>query len=131
MNYEKTTNGIGYTDEIAGSGGANFVLFPTAEHTPEMIREAVREIFDHRDVVSMKVANEQDWDERYRREIFAHPLTRSLKWYEINADDLKVIRIERTKGTTVDDYVNRLVLPFTAETKACNLGKFGDKMFDI
>ena len=40
--YEKTSNGIEYTDEIAGPDGAGFVLYPTAEHTPEMIKSAVR-----------------------------------------------------------------------------------------
>ncbi len=70
--YEKTRNGIEYTDEIASSEGACFVLFQTAEQTPEMVKEAIREIFNDRDVVSLKVANEKDWDERYRSEIFAH-----------------------------------------------------------
>jgi hypothetical protein len=131
MNYEKTTNGIEYTEEIAGSGGAGFVLFPTAAYTAEMIKEAIREIFDNRDVVSLKVANERDWDERYRTEIFAHPQTRPLKWYEINADDYEALRHERIKGTSVDDYVRDFVLPFVAETKARNLKRFGNKIFDI
>jgi len=129
--YEKTTNGIEYTDEIASSDGASFILYPTAEHTTEQVKEAVRELFDNRDVVSMKVANERDWDERYRSEIFAHPLTRPLKWYEINADDYDILHKERLKGTTVEDYVKQYVVPFSAETKARNLEKYGNKIFEL
>lgn len=124
-------NGIEYTEEIASSEGASFVLFPTARHTTEMVKAAIREIFNNRDVVSMKVANERDWDERYRTEIFAHPQSRHLKWYEISADDYEVLRRERVKGTAVADYVRDFVLPFVAETKAKNLERFGDKIFDI
>lgn len=128
--YEKTSNGIEYTDEIASCDGASFVLYPTAEHNQGMIKAAIRELFNERDVVTMKVANEKDWDERYRTEIFAHPLTRSLRWYEINADDFELLRREREKGTTAEQYVITFVLPFTAETKAANLNKFGTKILE-
>lgn len=129
--YEKTNNGIEYTDELAGINGASLVLYPTAEHTTEMIKAAIRELFDNRDVVSMKVAGERDWDERYRTEIFAHPLTRSLRWYEMNVSDFELIRRERKKGTTAEDYINQYVLPVTEETKAANLAKYGEQIFKI
>jgi hypothetical protein len=129
--YEKTRNGIEYIDEIASIEGAGFVLFPTAEQTPKMVKEAIREIFNDRDVVSLKVANEKDWDERYRSEIFAHPFSRPLRWYEINADDQSELRAERLKGTTVLDYINRFVLPFTAETKARNIARYGDNIINL
>jgi hypothetical protein len=128
--YEKTSNGIEYTDELAGSKGASFVLYPTAAHTTEMIKAAVRELFNSRDVVSMKIAGERDWDERYRTEIFAHPLTRTLRWYEINADDYELLRREREKGTTTEQYVQALVLPFAEATKAANLDKYGERIFE-
>jgi hypothetical protein len=128
--YEKTTGGIEYTDELASSDGASFVLYPTAEHTAEMVKAAIRELFDNRDVVSMKVATGRDWDERYRTEIFAHPLTRTLRWYEINADDYQLLRQEREKGTTTEQYVRAFVLPFTAETKAANLNKYGERILN-
>lgn len=131
MWYEKTTNGIEYTEELAGSNGMAFILFPTKAHTTEMIKQAIREIFENRDVVSLKIANERDWDERYRSEIFAHPLTRSLRWYEINAGDYDLLRRERLQGTSVDDYVQLYILPFTDETKARNLQRYGDKMYDL
>lgn len=128
--YEKTNNGIEYTDELAGSNGASFVLYPAKEDTAEMIKAAIRELFDNRDVVSMKIANERDWDERYRTEIFAHPLTRPLRWYEINADDYNLLRREREKGTTAGDYVKTFVLPFTAETKSANLNRYGEQILE-
>jgi hypothetical protein len=129
--YEKTSNGIEYTDELASSNGAAFVLYPTAAHNTESIKAAVRELFNNRDVVSMKVANERDWDERYRTEIFAHPLTRTLRWYEINADDYELLRREREKGTTTEQYVQAFVLPFAAETKAANINKYGERIFEL
>jgi hypothetical protein len=131
MNYEKTTNGIMYTEAIISSNGAGFILYPDEHHTSQMIKAAKAEIRFNRDVVSMRVANEDDRDDLYRTEIFRHPATRPLKWYEINADNKQLIRTERLKGTSADDYVNRYVLPFTVETKAHNLEQFGDKIFDI
>ncbi|MCR8557362.1 hypothetical protein KXD93_06900 [Mucilaginibacter sp. BJC16-A38] len=129
--YEKTSNGIEYTDELASSNGAAFVLYPTAAHNTEMIKAAIRELFNNRDVVSMKVANERDWDERYRTEIFAHPLTRTLRWYEINADDYGLLRREREKGTTTEQYVKTFVLPFIEETEAVNLNKYGEQIYKV
>jgi hypothetical protein len=131
MNYEKTTNGIEYTEELAGSNGMAFMLFPTPEHTTEMIKTAIRDMFDIRDVVSLKVANEQDWDERYRSEIFAHPLIRPYRWFEIKAGDYDTLRRERLNGTTVEDYVKQYVIPFADETRKKNWAKYGDKMFDL
>ena len=130
MDYPKTSNGIEYTEELYSSEGMAFMLFPAKEHTPEMIKQAIRELFNERDVVSMKVATDRDWDERYRSEIFAHPFTKSLRWYEINADDYKIINQERKQGTTTEDFIKRLVLPFTAETKQKNIERFGDKILD-
>jgi hypothetical protein len=66
MENERTTNGIMYTEEIISMHGASFMLFPTADDTPEMITEAKNEIKRDRDVVSLKVATEKDWDELYR-----------------------------------------------------------------
>jgi len=129
--YEKTRNGIEYMDEIAGCEGAAFILFPNSAQTPEMIREAIAEIFRDRDVVGLRVANEKDWDERYRSEIFAHPFTRSLHWYEINADDEIKLRAERLKGTSVVDYINQYVLPCTVETKQRNIERYGDDILKI
>ena len=120
-----------YTEDITSVNGASFILFPEGKHTVKMIKEAITELMNSRDVVGMRVANEDDRDDLYRTEIFRHPATRPLKWYEINADNKQLIRTERLKGTSADDYVNRYVLPFTAQTKAHNLAQFGDKIFDI
>ncbi|MDP9079933.1 MAG: hypothetical protein M3O71_21105 [Bacteroidota bacterium] len=131
MNYEKTTNGVMYTGDITSINGASFILFPEGKHTVKMIKEAITELMNSRDVVSMRVANEDDRDELYRTEIFRHPATRPLKWYEINADDKQLLRAERLKGTSADNYVNWYVLPFTEQTKLDNLERFGDKIFEI
>lgn len=128
--YEKTTGGIEFTDELAGSNGASFILYPAKEYTAGMIKTAIRELYNSRDVVSMKIADERDWDERYRTEIFAHPLTRSLRWYEINASDYELLRREREKGTTAEEYVRAFVLPLVAETRAANLNKYGERIFE-
>ncbi|AYL94380.1 hypothetical protein [Mucilaginibacter celer] len=128
--YEKTRNGIEYTDEIVSSDGAGFVLYPTAEHTPEMVKAAIRELFNDRDVVAMKVADARDWDERYRSEIFAHPWTSPLRWFEINADDYELLRREREKGTPTEEYIKIFVLPFIAETKAANIQKYGNEILE-
>lgn len=131
MNYEKTTNGIMYTEAIISVNGAGFVLFPDRNHTPKMVKGAIAEIRQNRDVVSIRVANEDDRDELYRTEIFRHPAVRPLKWYEINADDKQLLRTERLKGTSADEYVTHFVLPFTEQTKSDNLERFGDKIFDF
>ena len=62
MDYSKTSNGIEYTEELYSSEGMAFMLFPAKEHTPEMVKQAIREIFNERDVVSMKVATDRDWE---------------------------------------------------------------------
>jgi len=131
MNYEKTTNGVMYTEAIISVNGAGFVLFPDRNHTPKMVKEAIAEIRQNRDVVSIRVANEDDRDELYRTEIFRHPAVRPLKWFEINADDKQLLRTERLKGTSADEYVTHFVLPFTEQAKSDNLERFGDKIFDF
>jgi len=131
MEYLKTTNGIEYSEELCSSQGMAFMLFPAKEHSPAMIKQAIREIFNERDVVSMKVATERDWDERYLSEVFTHPLTKSLKWYEIDTHDYEIIRRERKLGTTTEEYINRFVLPFTEKTKQKNLEVYGDKILDF
>jgi len=95
MNYEKTTNGVMYTEDITSVNGASFILFPEGKHTVKMIKEAITELMNSRDVVGMRVANEDDRDDLYRTEIFRHPATRPLKWYEINADN----KTTHTDGT--------------------------------
>src|SRR6185437_12150000 len=104
MSSENTTNGILYIEHIENSNGAGFVLFPEDRHTIEMIKEAITELMNSRDVVSMRVAGENDRDDMYRAEIFRHSDVRPLKWYQINADDQQLLRAERLKGTAVDDY---------------------------
>jgi len=131
MNTEKTTNGITYTEAIASSEGASFILFPDKNHTLEMLAVAVKEIKQSRDVVSIRIATEEDRDEQYRTEIFINPATHTLRWYEINADDHKLLRKERKKGTTTDAYIEKYVLPCVEETRERNHKKYGDDIFKI
>jgi hypothetical protein len=130
MYFEQTTNGIEYTEALVSSEGAGFTLYTTIEHTPNLIKEALAEIRRQRDVVYIRLASEEGWNERYRDEIFRHPLTRPLRWFEINADTPQVLRYHRLKGTTVDQYVSRFVLPCTFETKARNLKRYGKSILD-
>src|SRR4051812_3959703 len=117
MYFERTTNGIEYNYELASSEGAAFTLYPAAEHTRQMIAAAKAEIRRERDVVYMCVASEQDWNDRYRTEIYRHPLIGPLRWYEINADTPSVLKYHRLKGTPVETYITRFILPCKAETK--------------
>ena len=48
---EYTNNGIMYEWELAGSGGASFILFPNSDHTKEQIDAAKQELRNSRDVV--------------------------------------------------------------------------------
>jgi len=130
MDLEKTTNGIKYSEAILNQDGAGFILFPEKSDTAEMIASAIREIKMNRDVVALRVATEADRDELYRTEIFRHPFVAPLRWYEINADNTKLLRRERRKGTSTVDYIEKYVLPFVAETKERNRQKFGDSIFD-
>lgn len=130
MQEEKTSNGIMYTWDIASSQGASFILFPEATHTKEQIKQAKAEIRRNQDVVSMRVADENDRDYFYKGEIFRIPATRPLKWYQIEQDD-KLLRRERKKGTTPQQFVDTFVLPFVKETEAKMLAKHGEKMYGI
>lgn len=119
-----------YTWDIASSQGASFILFPEATHTKEQIKQAKAEIRRNQDVVSMRVADENDRDYFYKGEIFRIPATRPLKWYQIEQDD-KLLRRERKKGTTPQQFVDTFVLPFVKETEAKMLAKHGEKMYGI
>lgn len=117
---DKTSNGVAYTWDIVSSQGASFILYPGPEHTADDVKRAKAEIRAERDVVSIRVADEDDRDEDYRAQIFRDPRTKPLMWYEINADDRKLIRRERKAGTSVHDYVSRYVLPCIRETALKN-----------
>ena len=130
MHTEQTTNGIKYAEAIVNQDWAGFILFPEKSDTPGMIASAIREIKMNRDVVTLRVATEQDRDEFFRTDIFRHPAVARLRWYEINADDTKLLRRERRKGTSAHDYVTNYVLPCIAETKDRNQQKYGNSIFD-
>jgi hypothetical protein len=127
---EQTKNGIMYTWDIASSQGASFILFPESTHTQEQIRQAKAEIRNDHDVVSLKVADENDRDYLYKGEVFSIPETKPLKWYQIEQDE-RLLRRERKKGTTAQEFVNTYVLPFVKEIEAKLLLKHGDKIYGL
>lgn len=122
---ETTSNGIMFSEDIISINGAAFMLYPAANHTKADIDKAKRELRDQRDVVRLEIANEEDRDELYRAEIFQVPETKSLKWYEINAEDRKLLRKERKAGLTPTQYVQKYVLPFVEQTRNANFKHFG------
>jgi|GEM_PF-1787494 len=127
---EYTSNGIMYLDDIVSSTGAVFTLFPEEPHTKEDILMAVNEIQNNRDMVSWRVATENDRDQLYITMIFRSPLIRTFRWYEISVP-LELIRSERFKGTTAEQYIQKCVLDFRQRTKDENVAKYGEKIFEI
>ncbi len=125
---EYTKNGIMYTWELAGSQGASFILFPTADNTQEQINAAKQDLRDSRDVVSLRVASEEDMDDLYKSDYFRDPRTHALKWYQIEQDE-KLIRKARKSGVTIEQFVTDYVLPFTNLVEAKMFAKFGDKIY--
>lgn len=126
---EYTKTGIKYHWEIVSSDGAGFILFPTPEqNTKEQIAQAKDEIRSNRDTVYIRLASEYDRDHLYKSEIFDEPEARSLHWYQIN-DDEELIRRERLKGTTPQEYVQLYVLPFIKETEEKRREALGDKIY--
>lgn len=130
MYKEKTSNGIAYTESLAGSEGMAFILFPEAGTTVKMIEQAKRELRDTRDVVRLRIANDDDRDEDYRDDIFRNKAVHHLRWYEIY-DDKTSIREARNCGVTVDEFIAWHILPFTQQTKATLQQKYGDPIFQI
>jgi hypothetical protein len=127
---EYTHNGILYTWELAGPQGASFILFPDEIHTKEDIDRAKAWLRDNQDVVWLKVANDDDRDDLYKSDYFRDPRTRPLKWYQIEQDE-KLIRRERKKGTTPEEFVTLFVLPFVKETEIKMLEKHGENMYNF
>lgn len=130
MLIETTSNGLEYTWELTGSQGAAFTLFPAAKHSKADVEAAKRELRDTRDVVSIRVANDDDLDQRYKSAYFADPRTRPLRWYEIQQDE-KLIRKCRKEGLPPAEFVTIHVLPFIESVKAQNLTRFGERIFNF
>lgn len=125
MFLEETTNGIKFHEEITSVNGATFTLFPDKHHTTEDIKKAKAEIRRNRDVVSMGIADAYDRDELYKSEIFQHPATKPLRWYEIEQDK-EILRRERNRGTTPDEFVKNIVLPNVEKTRQKYFDRYGE-----
>lgn len=126
---EYTSNGIGYTWELANCDGASFILFPTDKHSKAEINFAKKELHNNQDVVRLKIADRYDRINFYKSLIFKVPETRPLKWYQIEQDD-KILERQFDAGTTPKQFVEKFVLPFVKETEAKNFQKYGDKMYN-
>jgi len=120
---QQTSNGIPYQDFTASSMGSGFILYPAPQHSPKDIKKAKAEIRANNDVVKLRVATEEDWDNLYLDAIFRHPQVKPLRWFEIN-QEMPLIRKERKKGTSPDEFVTNQVLPNIAQVTARNLEKF-------
>lgn len=124
---EYTSNGIMFLEDIVSSSGATFTLLADKQHTREDILAAANEIKNNRDMVSWKVATENDRDQLYITMIFRNPLIRSFRWYEINVP-VELIRSERRKGTAIEQYIQKYVFDFRQRTKDENIAKYGQKI---
>lgn len=125
-----TSNGIAFTEEISSPDGASFILFPEAIHTTVDIKRAIAEIKYNRDVIHLHVATEEDRDRLYISKVFRNPLVHEYRWYEINVDP-NLIRNERRKGTTTEDYIRSFVIPFKEHTKNSMIQKYGDEILNF
>ncbi|MFA7307646.1 MAG: hypothetical protein WC026_13340 [Hyphomicrobium sp.] len=112
---EYTSNGIQYTYDLSSNGG-HFTLFATANHTEKEILNAKNELKHERDVVSLKLATDEDFDDYFKLEYFRDARLRNLKWWQINQNE-KLIRKERKKGTTPTQFVDNFVLPLVSQTE--------------
>lgn len=128
---EYTKNGIRYTWDISSSDGADFMLFPEDKHTPEDVMLAKIEIRGERDVVTLKIATDDDRDELYRSDVFSHPQVKPLKWFQINADNYRLIRKCRKSGMSIDEYVNKHVLPCVEQIENANLEILGSAIYSL
>lgn len=127
---EYTSNGIMYLEDIVSSSGATFTVFADKQRPREDILAAVNEIKNNRDMVSWKVATENDRDQLYITMIFRNPLIRSCRWYEINVP-AQLIREERRKCTTTEQYIQKYVLDFRQRTKDESIAKYGQKILEM
>lgn len=127
---EFTSNGIEYTWDIYSSQGASFILYPESNHTQKDIADAKRELRNSRDVVSLRVATAEDRDDMYKTLVFRVPATKQLKWYQINQDE-RLLRAERIKGTSPEDFVKIHVLPFIERTEKEFHQRHGENIYSI
>jgi len=128
---EYTDNGVAYTYDICSSEGASFILYPNSNHSKADVKIAKAWLRRQHDVVSLSIASDEDRDQDYRAAIFRESLTKPMPWYQINADDMKVIRKERLAGTSPLEFVLKHVVGQEKDTEAKNLIRRGQKMYDL
>lgn len=123
MKLDQTSNGVPFRSHVVNQWGDEFILFPNAEHSPSDIKNAIAELRDNRDAVSIRVARDEDLDNLFVDQVFRHPEVKPLKWFEVY-QDYQVIRTQRQKGMTAEEFVNVYVLPNVEQTREANLKKW-------
>lgn len=126
----ETPNGIGYEEYIESVNGATIILYPEENHSKEDVSEAKKWLKDNLDVVSIRIADNWDLDNAYKKDIFRDPRTKKLKWYQIEQDE-KLIRKERKKGTTPEEFVTKIVLPNVKKTESEMKKKYGKSIYEM
>lgn len=128
--WDSTPNGVPFTEDTHGPHGAAFVVYPLPYHTEEDIKKAKQWLRNQKDVVSLKIASDYEWDDIYKSAYFRDPRVRPLKWYQIEQDE-KLIRKERKKGTTPKEFVDKFVLPHIGRTEDRMRGEHGEKIYQM
>lgn len=127
---EQTSNGIPFTDSQSGIHGSAFILYPEPHHTKADIEKAKSEIKHQRDVVSIKVASDDDRDYNFKGAYFLDPRISDWKWYQIEQDDY-IIRKGRKEGLTPSQFVDKYVLPFKKETEQKYKKQYGEHIHQM
>lgn len=128
VTHSQTPNGVFYTENTHGPHGAEFILFPLPNQTFDDMQKAKAFIYRQKDVVKLRVANETDWDDRFKAAYFRDPRVKPLKWYQVHQDD-KIIRKQRHKGLTPTEFVDQFVLPNIGKTEDEMRAKYGTKIY--
>jgi hypothetical protein len=130
LELEETSNGIPFDEFIASRDGASFILYPNSNHKKSDIEKAKEELKSQRDVIAIRVANDSDLDDLYKKAIFRDARTKPLKWYQIEQDE-KLLREERKKGTTPEEFVTKIVLLRVKKTETANLKQYGKSIYKM
>lgn len=130
LGLEQTSNGISYQDFIESVHGSTIILYPSEDKSKSEIDKAKRELRGERDVVKMRVADDWDLDDLYKTAIFRDERVKTLKWYQVEQDE-KLIRKERKKGTTPQEFVTDIVLPNVKETEKKYKKEYGKSIYEM
>ncbi|WP_130855631.1 hypothetical protein [Olivibacter jilunii] len=121
-------NGIEYRADDGGGNRIKFILFPHKFHTKDDIQSARKQLQEMLVTKNIRMARPDDWDNLYIEKVFR--LCSDLQWYEIHIDR-KIIRRERIKGTSIEEYKKSYILPKVEAEKKRNYSKYGFALFQL